>query len=169
MRFFLSYLLEVRTFINISFGSHIVSQMNAEMIIDEVDALVIHIKDRALEDVTRAGYVLSKSFFMPETSSRTDDKGQTEGKGSSASSEKTKTSVSFKKDDAKLDVSASKNSRKASILELLKKQGNLTIKDIARFIPGCSIKTIQRELLDLVRIGQVKKEGERRWSRYSLK
>jgi len=170
MRFFLSSLLETRTFVNISFGSHIISKMNAEMIMNEIDALVIHIKDHALESATRAGYVLSKSFFATDPSSRTDDKGQekTEEKsGTTPFSEKPKQDMSFKK--ANQDKSFPKDSRKSSILEILKKQSNLTIKDIVRFIPDCSTKTVQRELSDLVRSGIVKKEGDRRWSRYSLK
>ena len=164
LRFFLSSLLESRTFINISLGSHIISKMNAEMIMEEIDALVIHIKDRALDDATRAGYVLSKSFFMTESSAKTEDKGQNERNTPMAP-------MSFKKTPQRNDVlnDGQKNSRKVSILEILKKQPNLTIKDIVKVIPGCSTKTIQRELSDLVRAGMVKKEGDRRWSRYSLK
>jgi len=160
MRFFLSSILETRTFINISFGSHIISKMNAEMIIGEIDALVIHIKDRALDDASRAGYVLSKSFFATEQPGRTDDKGQEKIVGESASN-------SFKKSNQSNVFP--KDSRKSSILELLKKQPNQTIKDIVKDIPNCSAKTIQRELSDLVRSGMVKREGDRRWSRYSLK
>jgi hypothetical protein len=58
--------------------------------------------------------------------------------------------------------------RKDLILELLKKKTRLTIKDISEVITNCSEKTIQRELLDLVRQNVLKKEGERRWSAYSL-
>jgi len=43
------------------------------------------------------------------------------------------------------------------------------VKDFAKVITDISEKTIQRELLDLVQRGVIKKEGERRWSRYSLK
>jgi hypothetical protein len=170
LRFFLSALLESRTFINISLGSHLISKMNAEILIAEIDALVIHIKERTLEDAARAGYVLSKSFFMTESPSKTDDKGQTEKAstgGLAQNSQKIKSEMSFKKGIENVDFQ--KDSRKNSIIEILKKQSNLTIKDIALIIPGYSTKTIQRELLDLVKAGIVKKEGDRRWSRYSLK
>jgi len=50
----------------------------------------------------------------------------------------------------------------------LKNQSNLTIKDFSKVITDCSEKTIQRELLDMVEKGIIKKEGERRWSKYSL-
>ena len=152
MRFFLSSILETRTFVNISLGSHIISKMNAGLIIDEIDALVIHIKDRALDSASRAGYVLSKSFFATEPPSRTDDKVDPH--------------MSFKKTPQ--NNTFPKDSRKTSIIELLKRQPNLTIKDIVKVIPNCSAKTVQRELSDLVHSGMIKKEGDRRWSRYSL-
>lgn len=43
-----------------------------------------------------------------------------------------------------------------------------TIKDIAEVITDVSEKTIQRELNSLIEKGQVLREGERRWSRYSV-
>lgn len=66
------------------------------------------------------------------------------------------------------DMALRKDSRKAIIINLLKKQDHLTIKDFTKVIDNCSEKTIQRELLQLVSEGVLKKEGERRWSRYSL-
>ena len=42
------------------------------------------------------------------------------------------------------------------------------IKDLTPVIKGCSEKTIQRELATLVDKGIVNKEGERRWSVYSM-
>ena len=61
----------------------------------------------------------------------------------------------------------SKNRREA-IIGILREQGKRTIKDITKVVRGCSEKTVQRELLSLVRDGIVMKEGERRWSTYSL-
>lgn len=61
-----------------------------------------------------------------------------------------------------------KGSRKAAILDFIKDNSNSSIKDIAPNIVGCSEKTIQRELIDLINEGKIKKVGERRWSRYSL-
>ena len=61
-----------------------------------------------------------------------------------------------------------RNNRQTIIINLLKKKDNLTIHDIAETISDCSEKTIQRELIALIQAGIVKKEGERRWSTYSL-
>ena len=66
-------------------------------------------------------------------------------------------------------IQAKKISRQESSLSVLKHQSNLTIKDFSKVIKDCSEKTIQRELIELVDRGVVKREGERRWSRYSLK
>lgn len=61
-----------------------------------------------------------------------------------------------------------KNNRQDIILSMLKSGVKLTIKDFAKNIKGCSEKTIQRELLSLVSKGVLKREGERRWSKYFL-
>lgn len=59
--------------------------------------------------------------------------------------------------------------RKNQILAAIRsKGGELSIKDIAMNVKGCSEKTIQRELLSLVNEGLLNKTGERRWSRYSI-
>jgi hypothetical protein len=62
-----------------------------------------------------------------------------------------------------------KDNRQGVIISILKKGGELGIKDFTKAISGCSEKTIQRELATLVSNGQIKKAGEKRWSRYSIK
>lgn len=59
------------------------------------------------------------------------------------------------------------DARAQSILEVLRSQGELAIKGIALNLPEYSEKMIQRELVDLVSLGRVKKTGLKRWSRYS--
>lgn len=58
--------------------------------------------------------------------------------------------------------------RRATILGLVQRKDKITIKDVTNVIKDCSEKTVQRELLALVRQGVLKKEGERRWSTYTL-
>ncbi|NQV88440.1 MAG: hypothetical protein HQ402_02720 [Parcubacteria group bacterium] len=65
-------------------------------------------------------------------------------------------------------VKNKKNNRQNIIVGFLAKNKVGTIKDISLMIKGCSEKTVQRELLFMVKNGVLKKEGERRWSRYSL-
>ncbi len=58
--------------------------------------------------------------------------------------------------------------RRKIILALLKQRSNLTVRDIAKSIPGFSEKTIQRELVSMLGEGVVSKAGEKRWTTYSL-
>lgn len=61
-----------------------------------------------------------------------------------------------------------KDKRRDAILGVIRRKGQVGIKDISKAVKGCSEKTIQRELINLVSEGVLKKEGERRWSRYSI-
>ena len=65
------------------------------------------------------------------------------------------------KDEAQKD-------RRETILSVLRSKGQANIKDISLLIRSVSEKTIQRELTALIEEGVVRKEGERRWSTYSL-
>lgn len=65
-------------------------------------------------------------------------------------------------------VEAKKSSRQEVIINLLKKKKEIMVKDVSAVVSDCSEKTLQRELLYMVSKGILKKEGERRWSRYSL-
>ena len=65
-------------------------------------------------------------------------------------------------------VSIKKNGRQETILSIIKRKKEVMIKDISPLISGYSEKTIQRELLSMVKDGIQKKSGEKRWSRYSL-
>jgi hypothetical protein len=61
-----------------------------------------------------------------------------------------------------------KDFRKNTVLDFVKGHNVVNIKDIVPNINGCSEKTIQRELISLIKEGKIKKTGERRWSRYSI-
>lgn len=58
--------------------------------------------------------------------------------------------------------------RRDAILSVIKNKQQASIKDISTHIRTVSEKTIQRELSALITAGIVRKEGERRWSTYSL-
>ncbi|HEV3244973.1 MAG TPA: hypothetical protein VG102_01280 [Candidatus Paceibacterota bacterium] len=67
-------------------------------------------------------------------------------------------------DSRALAVSA----RGQGIVSILRATGALGIKDISARLPDYSEKMIQRELSSLIKSGQVKKEGFKRWSKYSI-
>ncbi len=58
--------------------------------------------------------------------------------------------------------------RQEAVIEVLRTKGPSYIKDISTIVRDVSEKTIQRELQALVQAGKVAKEGERRWTTYSL-
>ncbi len=62
----------------------------------------------------------------------------------------------------------SSTGRRGLILEIVRARGVVSIKDISDNITDCSEKTIQRDLIDMIKDNLLKKEGERRWSKYSL-
>ncbi len=59
-------------------------------------------------------------------------------------------------------------SRRQKIVDFIKDKKRAGIKEVSRVLPGLSEKTVQRELLELVRTRVLNKEGERRWSVYTL-
>lgn len=58
--------------------------------------------------------------------------------------------------------------RAERIKTVLEAKPQATVKDISEIVTDVSEKTIQRELNSLIEKGQVMREGERRWSRYSV-
>jgi hypothetical protein len=59
-------------------------------------------------------------------------------------------------------------SRRERILDIIKDRGEATIKDISTIVTDCSEKTIQRELIDMIKDNVILRDGERRWSKYKL-
>ncbi|HYC83075.1 MAG TPA: DeoR family transcriptional regulator [Candidatus Paceibacterota bacterium] len=70
--------------------------------------------------------------------------------------------------DAEASQDEAKSARKNQITSYLEGRNWTSIKDIATQIKGCSQKTVQRDLAELVDRGVLRKQGERRWSRYVL-
>ncbi len=145
------------TFLNICMISSIISEMNARIVIRELESVISQLKNDT-RDTHPAGYILSDAFFAGDSIEK-DSKGQ---KDISKTSDVETTNTDYK------TIKKVTTSRKDSIIDLLRKESNLTIKDFAKVIKDCSEKTIQRELINLVKDGVVKRHGERRWSTYSL-
>ena len=58
--------------------------------------------------------------------------------------------------------------RKQEILSVIKSHKDATMHDIQRFISDCSEKTIQREIVQLIKVGLITKQGDKRWATYHL-
>lgn len=63
-------------------------------------------------------------------------------------------------------VTIEQRERTSAILEMVRKNRGLSVRDIALVVKSCSEKTIQRELAALIEQGLIRKQGERRWSLY---
>jgi hypothetical protein len=61
-----------------------------------------------------------------------------------------------------------KKERRDAIMRTIRSKGQVTIKDISENIRGCSEKTIQRDLQELIQHGVLIREGEKRWAVYKL-
>ncbi|MFA6079256.1 MAG: hypothetical protein WC779_05875 [Candidatus Omnitrophota bacterium] len=151
--------------------------MNHKLLVHEIDNIVAMLRDRLAQNAENAGYVLSESFFRtPDLFSTGFRAGNKMSGGKDADMFKKHTDIiksgiggaKIDPDVERVSTMAKKTERQAVILAVLRNQSNLTIRDFAKVIKDCSSKTIQRELSELVEKGIVKKEGERRWSRYSL-
>ncbi|MGH7175716.1 MAG: hypothetical protein ACREGR_05170 [Minisyncoccia bacterium] len=58
--------------------------------------------------------------------------------------------------------------RREAVLSVIRARGRVYIRDISKVVRDVSEKTIQRELAALVKEGVVVRQGERRWTLYSL-
>lgn len=153
--------LETISLLNVGRISGMISDMNHSLLVSEIDNIVAMLRDRLAENAENAGYVLSENFFKtPDlfSSGFRSDNRHGYNKVPTPSDNKAHTNTQVKK-----------SQRQDMIVNVLKGQSNLTIKDFSKVIKDCSEKTIQRELIELLKNGVIKKEGERRWSRYSLK
>ncbi len=159
---FVSCSKDIITLFHLSANSNLISRANSDLIINEIEIVYSSIDKNAPDNNVKAGFVLSRDFFATDHISIDNHT----KKGISGISTDKSINKAIDKDN---NVKDKKNDRQSRILSMLKNQSNMTIKDFVKAINDCSEKTIQRELLTLVEKGIVKKEGERRWSKYSLK
>ena len=188
-------IIELCSLLEVSYSSGAISEMNFVVLKREYEN-VIELFEKAAtrrRETEREGYMIPKNFFdLPYESSLVDLLGvaaRTDGTHKNMSpaqnmSDISETAVSAYKGQSVMRSSPIKTAvslqqhegvrnprsknRRESIVSILRQQGRLGIKDITKVIRGCSEKTVQRELLSLVKEGVVMKEGERRWSVYSL-
>jgi hypothetical protein len=172
----LTHILTIKSLLTIAHITGLISVTNFRIMEREFDVLVHTIDTEENKEKVSKGYTLPLHFFDQKetyTGGSVFNKGQDKGHDVLNNIKRQMTDIAPHISPSPLkntspNITARKDSRKQSILGLLGKGGNLTIKDFAQILSDCSEKTIQRELLQLVAQGVLKKEGERRWSRYSL-
>jgi hypothetical protein len=184
-RHYAQNLYTLMSFISIGRDIGLLSPLNADVTNGVILSFIQEI-DVEVDDVdvpTDQQRPLSQDFFTVDTAPKSI---QNEGinaksgitRGQSSAPERTKapqeatstppkTSLRSSSSTA-ATVSNDKKERQQNIISIIEEKGNVTIKDISSEITDCSEKTIQRELIRLVSQGVLEKEGERRWSTYSI-
>ncbi len=187
--------LEMVSLLEVAFFAGLVSEMNLLIIKKEFHNLLNHVS-LMLREKNEGSSLLGSPFFDIENDSSTADLHKIESRDSyqhmshiSAHSEvksneekdlikdktyleRSPTYSTHKNTEKKLKeygpVAVKRNKRQSVIINLLKRKKEIMVRDVAEIVHDCSEKTLQRELLALVSQGVLRKEGERRWSRYSL-
>ncbi|OGG47482.1 hypothetical protein A2761_00340 [Candidatus Kaiserbacteria bacterium RIFCSPHIGHO2_01_FULL_51_33] len=149
---------ELLALIGVGQAIGLISAMNASILENELNHLNAFIKEETSNSVT-------KDFFGQLDVETLSKRGRFIGQGvlkkGESLAQKSRTKFAL--------MSRSSNlGRRQNIIDLVKKKTPLTVRDVASVIKDCSEKTLQRELLAMVREGVLRKEGERRWSRYFL-
>ena len=163
---FISTGLKFLSFLEVSYLSGIISEMNYNILKFEFESLIKIAESK--EKLSHGGGLIFPEHFF-EVQNDQLERAVDLSKGQNNMSDR----LSFKKatEIVKTDElkQKDKSNRQDIIIDLLKKNKELGIKDFTLSIRGCSEKTIQRELVLLVSKGLIKKAGEKRWSRYSIK
>lgn len=158
--------LEIRSLLNISTNCNLINQNNAHILIEEMSKISREIENQKDNFVGDSEF--KKSFFVVESRHKVSEPvaiNQPEIKSEIKNEDK---GQKVFKGQEKTEESKDLEDRATKILQIIKDNEKVTIKDITSRISGYSEKTIQRELLRLVSLKVIKKEGERRWSTYSM-
>jgi len=163
---------EIMSLIHTGGVAHIISPMNKNVLMDQYGRFLARISKQNSHTIERVsdevGDLFANVSDAPQVERRMSEmipesaeyKGQL-SKGHIKRTFEPKTSE-------KRQTRADSSDRKDKILSIIKQKGDVTIKDIASDIEGVSEKTVQRDLVDLLEQGVLKKKGERRWTTYSI-
>ena len=147
-------LLALSSVLSIARTGGLLSQMNAEIIAHEAHLL--------LQEV--AGYEEPRLFLDEAPTLSKISKLQNSNQKETRQTSK----VAHHVDKGHIKDTNVIKDRRNAIVSVIRDKKRASIKDISTLIRGVSEKTIQRELTALITEGVVSKEGERRWSTYSL-
>ena len=159
-------LLALSSVLSIARTGGLLSSMNAEVIAHEAHVLLQEVaayeEPRLFLDETPTLSGIAKKALARDTNDRSGGTPRKLTVPKHAAPQATKGHI---KDIEAITDSAVKDRREA-ILSVIKNKQKASIKDISTLIRGVSEKTIQRELLALIALGRIEKQGERRWSTY---
>lgn len=142
------------------------------LLIDQIDSILRFINNHYLNDEGISVAELTEVVVPKDTPKQQSKKSSiTSSGGQGAGSTSRQRRVNIPAGDISSDaylVYSQLTDRAERIKTVLEAKPQATVKDIAEVITDVSEKTIQRELNSLIEKGQVVREGERRWSKYSV-
>jgi DNA-binding transcriptional ArsR family regulator len=201
---------ELISFLEVSFRSGTLSEMNFEVIKNEMESLLTLLSEESFLHTLKGGGVhVEKSFFVDDyhealahtsevaggreksvigtarraipTPTQKDTHSVLNNRQQTSAQRHAPRSAEHRSTQADVHPAPGTTSnsthvgrehsseRRSAILALLAHTPEISIKDVSRAVTGYSEKTLQRELLAMVAEGLLYKQGERRWSRYSLR
>jgi hypothetical protein len=193
MSFILSYVDAIMSFIEIAFAGRYISEPNTQLLLRELRSLSIHMHHR-YQDIV--GHLSGQNEIYediniqhifqdtppnptPTGSIKKDAKTTKASRSVPASQADTESEKKPKSKDTDANTQpagslasepmSSREERKEHIIAVISYKQTASIKDIVTHIAGCSEKTLQRDIKDLIAEGRIIKEGSRRWSTYRIK
>lgn len=173
-------LLETESHLDFARGTRVLSEMNAEIVQNEIRKLLTEIKESSQTgfyggelnypffDIPKPAPILPEHIFGDSLKDKADQHKSHKGHSVLYDFYKPLQKRGFSVKDSTTSAPQSKGERRGEILKVIRIKGEVTIKDITDKVKDCSEKTVQRELTAMVLQGVIKKTGERRWSRYSV-
>jgi hypothetical protein len=177
--------MEFGSWLLIANRSLLLSDMNYELMRREIDGLLALLSELEIKQSPEKNTGLNEDFFKDNVSvtqesspfivdglRRSNEHSRYKGHDYKGHGKVSLMSVTRKRSLSPGESSQSapheNTNRRTLIVELLQKKTLISVKDVADVITDYSEKTLQRELLSMVKDGVLKKEGERRWSRYRI-
>jgi hypothetical protein len=170
-------LLALSSILSVARTGNLLSDMNADLITREAHLLLQEIAGYEeprlfLEDSLTLAELAKRAPDMREISSAHEAsfKGQNTPvyKGQIKDTQKIAAAKSVSLENKGSGETNGHSDRQQAIIEILRTKGPSYIKDISMLFREVSEKTIQRDLQALVNLEEIQREGERRWTRYSL-
>lgn len=169
-------ILELSSLFDLAYRSGFVTVMNYQILNTEINRLgTLLMEYNAVKLGSNKPLFTDESFAVSRTQSQPENvAGQRNTYGTTYGTSYTK--PSFIKDISKGQTKRpnvlytnANSKRRETIINEVKRLGEVSVKDISIVVTDCSEKTLQRELLAMVDAGILSKTGERRWSRYSIR
>jgi len=136
------------------------SKLRVAEVAGQISPEVMHVIGDEIDAVLRG-----MNRYLADTSAFDDMEYRTVSPSSGSDRQTSRQTIREKNTNAEHTTELDRRERIKTVLEA---KGESTIKDIADIITDVSTKTIQRELNSMIEDNIIKRQGERRWSKYSV-